>query len=340
MKCCGNCFGDKFLTKEIERMSSEVGSCSFCNASEVAIVSPSKLIDSFERLLDVLYKESGDADSISLLDLLKSDWELFYGLGDMQANRLIDSILPELNSTRYKPVVDHDTGMVLKWDEFREELKHENRFFPQKMSFRKEHEGKLFAYLAVRPSLPLFFYRARLLTERTPYNVCEMGKPPCEVTSNGRANPSGIPYLYVATDEETAVAEIRPFKSASVCVAKFELTKMLTFANLCDPRSSISPFLLIDDDEGLQLLRRYMPFLVRMGEELRKPVSPHKSNFEYLPTQYLCEFLKHSGFHGVMYKSSVGSGLNYAIFDDTSLRGVDVSTYKVDKVNLVTSLIK
>jgi hypothetical protein len=189
--------------------------------------------------------------------------------------------MPELNSVSYKPVVDHDAGMVVKWDKLREELKHENRFFPQTMAFRREQEGTLFAYLAIKSSVPHLFYRARLLTETEPYGIDQMGKPPREVTSSGRANPMGIPYLYVATNEETAVAEIRPCKSAIVCVAKYELTEELTFADLCEPRSSISPFqVLVDNDESLRLLRRYMPFLERMGNELSKPVSPHKSHLE------------------------------------------------------------
>ena len=148
----------------------------------------------------------------------------------------------------------------------------------------------------------------------------------------------GIPYLYCATDAETAIAEIRPYKHARVCVASFELTKPLNFADLCNPQVTISPFVLIeDDDDDLRLLRRYMPFLTRMGEELSKPVSPDKSHLEYLPSQYLCEFLKQSGFHGVVYKSSVGSGLNYAIFDDSTLTGIEVKTYIVDEVNLMIS---
>lgn len=80
-----------------------------------------------------------------------------------------------------------------------------------------------------------------------------------------------------------------------------------------------------------------MPFVDRMGAELSKPVSPYKSQFEYLPRQYLCEFLKRIGFDGVVYGSSVESGLNYAIFNDESLDGVEVRTCKVNEVRLVTS---
>lgn len=35
-------------------------------------------------------------------------------------------------------------------------------------------------------------------------------KPLSNSASEGRANPKGIPYLYVATDKETAMSEVRP----------------------------------------------------------------------------------------------------------------------------------
>ena len=338
MKCCGNCFGDKFLSVEIERISTESGQCSYCDAISVPIISPSKLVDLFEQLIDTLYKENGDSDSYPLLGLLKTDWDLLGSLTDAQSNQLINTIVPELGSKRYKPVVVHGDDPVIKWDALREELKHENRFFPKNMTFDIEHEGKIFGYLSSFIEPPNNVYRARLLMEEEPYEIDQMGKPPHEIVSNGRANPMGIPYLYVATNEQTAVAEIRPFKSATVCVATFSLTRPLTCANFCDPpRSVVSPFLLLGDEEGLRLLRKYMPFVDRMGAELSKPVSPHKSHLEYLPSQYLCEFLKRSGFDGVVYKSSVESGLNYAIFNDASLDGTEVRTCKVDEVRLITS---
>jgi len=335
MKCCGNCFGDYFLAELVAELSSESGSCSFCGSAEMALVSPDSLYEVFDGLREALYQESSNTESVKLSHLLKLDWGLFGTLDEGVVDSLIEVIIPDAEGQGYVPVVAHDADVVLKWDELRDELQHENRFFPQKLSFRVEREGILFEHLTARGNSPEFFFRARLLSDEEPYGLNKMGKPDPELASNGRANPMGIPYLYVATNPETAIAEIRPHKHADVCVATFRLSVPLKFADLCNPLNTVSPFQL--DDDGLRLLPEYMPFLVRMGEELSKPVSPHKSHFEYLPSQYLCEYLKQRGFHGVAYKSSVGTGLNYAIFDDETLEGVEVKVYKVDEVNLITS---
>src|ERR1700741_12272 len=45
--------------------------------------------------------------------------------------------------------------------------------------------------------------------EERPYSQKEM-KPISNWQCEGRANPRGIPYLYLATDRSTALAEVRP----------------------------------------------------------------------------------------------------------------------------------
>ncbi len=337
MACCGNCFGDSFLCIEIERLSTSIGACSYCGRDRVPLIEPSLLIDAFERVYDALYELSNSEGAFSLRELLRADWLLFPELDDDLADQLLEAIIPGVGYHKFVPIVDHDEEAVIKWDQLREELKHENRYFPQTMTFDDTREGSLFSYLSSTVNLETPLYRARLLRDDVPYSIAQMGAPPSKIASSGRANPIGIPYLYVATTEETAVAETRPFTGATVCIAKYEILGALEVADLCDPTSRISPFLIQSDEESLRLVRKYMPFLVRMGEELSMPVSPYESHLEYLPSQYICEFLKHLGFDGVAYKSSVGPGLNYAIFKEESVRGISVTKHKVSAVNIVIS---
>ena len=56
-------------------------------------------------------------------------------------------------------------------------------------------------------------------------------KPLNNSASEGRANPKGIPYLYVATDKETAMSEVRPSLGAILSVGKFKPTKELKIIN-------------------------------------------------------------------------------------------------------------
>ena len=76
-----------------------------------------------------------------------------------------------------------------------------------------------------------------------------------------------------------------------------------------------------------------------LGDELSKPIIPKKADLEYLSTQYLCELIKHFNYDGVVYKSSVGSGDNYAIFNDDKLTINDVSVYKIISAEYQSALI-
>jgi hypothetical protein len=71
-----------------------------------------------------------------------------------------------------------------------------------------------------------------------------------------------------------------------------------------------------------------------LGEELSRPVVPRSAPVEYLPSQYLCEFIKHCGFDGVVYRSSVGPGVNVALFDANRARVGCVTPYQVDRVTV------
>jgi hypothetical protein len=160
-----------------------------------------------------------------------------------------------------------------------------------------------------------------------------MKKPPQKVATNGRANPHGIPYLYVASTIETAISEIRGHKGESVTVAEFQISRKLELVDLREPINTISPFALNDENE-IELLYKNMPYLTLLGNELSKPVIPREANIEYLPTQYLCELLKHTGYHGIIFKSSISDGNNYVIFDDKRLKAVEAFQYQITSVSI------
>jgi RES domain-containing protein len=49
--------------------------------------------------------------------------------------------------------------------------------------------------------------------------------PDARFIKDGRANPPGFAYLYLASTPETALAEMRPVFRESVTLAKFNLKK-------------------------------------------------------------------------------------------------------------------
>lgn len=332
-KCCKNCFGDSFLEQQIELISQENGTCDFCNSAAVVLVEPSKLTDSFETLFS-LYEESQAAAASSIESLLRTDWELFGSLESVKTEMLLSLIFNDIDLVQksYAPVIQHDASAVQEWEAFREELKHQNRFFPKNIQ-TTEQLKELFGFLtAPLAAIPEKVSRARICEQAYIYPLEQMGKPPEALVGNGRANPVGIPCLYVASDTMTAIAEIRPNKGEIVCVAEYTVDRTALLADLRFPRKSISPFLLTEDQ--IKLLRRYMEYLCRLSEELTFPVLPKSAHLDYLPSQYLCEFIKHCGFDGVIYRSAMSTGTNYALFNDIKVTGIDVKPYRIDDIHV------
>jgi hypothetical protein len=98
-----------------------------------------------------------------------------------------------------------------------------------------------------------------------------------------------------------------------------------------NPRRVISPFVLTDEDQ-LGPLRLDVAFLERLGEELTRPVVPQGAPFDYVPSQYLCEYIKKCGNVGVLYRSAVSEGINLALFNPELATAQSVRQYEVIRV--------
>ncbi len=338
MYCCPNCFSDNFLKNHIRAISNKKGKCPFCRTDNATLINPKELFDRFEPLLDLYEK---DRNGVAINELIQTDWNVFA----ITANRIQQKLLKaiscnsDLFKIKYKPVFSKEQNNVEQWENFREELKHRNRFFSNNASNISHIEpfGKYIGVILNRGSQK--FYRARINTSDKPFKISELGKPPKNLVSNGRANPIGIPYLYVASSIDTAISEIRGHKGEVVTIAEFQIKSNLELADLRTPKSTISPFELNEENE-LELIYKNMPFLTLIGNELSKPIIPREANLEYLSSQYLCELLKHIGFHGIIYKSSISDGNNYVIFNDKKLEAVKTYQYRIIDVTTESEELK
>lgn len=54
--------------------------------------------------------------------------------------------------------------------------------------------------------------------------------------------------------------------------------------------------------------------LEEIDEELARPIRRADQLRKYVPTQYVCEYLKSSGFDGIVFRSAMGDGMNLALF--------------------------
>jgi len=315
--CCPNCFKDKFLEKRIIYFSEEKGTCDYCNSKNADVVDTLKLQDIFEGIIDIY---DIDDKGIKLSEILDLDWKMF-NIEKYAANDLLSNILnnKDILTHKYINILEKTSSDV--WDNFKKELKYFNRYFPNDREFNKSSLKDTIEYLEFF-EYPREIYRARINKNDNIISQDRMGKPPSGQFTQGRANPIGISYLYVASDEKTAISEIRPNKADTVTIAKIKLPDNLRFLDIRSPKNTISPFDF--SDNVLEALYKNIDLIERFGEELSKPVLPREAQIEYLSSQYLTELVKHYGFDGLIYKSSVGDGYNIVIFDDLELEFLDL----------------
>ena len=159
-----------------------------------------------------------------------------------------------------------------------------------------------------------------------PYSAKRM-KPLPEKACEGRVNPKGIPYLYLSTDEKTAISEVRPWVGSYVTVAEFETCKPLRLVDCF--RCEIDPVVKTASD--LDMLYKLTP---QEPEEATRvvwrwidlafsePVDRDDSTAGYVPTQIIAELFKTNRFGGIKYRSLFNGGNNLALFDIDSAQQV------------------
>ena len=142
-----------------------------------------------------------------------------------------------------------------------------------------------------------------------------MGAPPKGNRSAGRINPEGIGVLYLSSDDKTVLNEIRANTFDYVTIGKFKSLKDIKVVNLSGI-SETSPFLYQGELEKYAANRKVFQ---EIAIEIAKPLRRSDSLIEYLPTQYIAEFIKSQGY-------------NVAIFDETLFECVSVNTVEVAKI--------
>lgn len=150
--------------------------------------------------------------------------------------------------------------------------------------------------------------------------------PPKEHATAGRANSLGISFLYAATDKKTAIMEMRPQIGQHFNVCKIETCKDIRIFDFTYISSELK------EDEYVKSGDLYA-----ISKEFSRP--NYGSVDDYVPTQFLCEYLRQKGFDGIRYKSAVSpDGVNLIIFDtnsrDRAYEIVESCVYTVDNIDI------
>lgn len=167
----------------------------------------------------------------------------------------------------------------------------------------------------------------KILEEQAPFygfDKKNSDAPPGCMAKEGRANAKGISYLYAANEIKTAILEMRPQmqKTYNICSIKVvKDAKIFDFTYASTERKDTEYSIILD--------------LHRISEEFSKP--NFGDSIEYLPTQFLCEYIRKMGFDGIKYKSAVSiDGYNVLFFDtNVETRKYDVIDSKIYTLNSI-----
>lgn len=160
-----------------------------------------------------------------------------------------------------------------------------------------------------------------------PYHAARM-KPLGDRAIEGRTNPKGIPYLYVATSRETALAEVRPWVGSFISVGQFKTLRQLQLMNCTSDRRGFLIYLEREPPPE----KREEAVWVDIDRAFAAPVSLSDDIADYVPTQIIAELFRAHGFDGVAYRSSLGPGHNVALFDLDSADLVNCFLYEVKSI--------
>ncbi len=321
---CSRCVRDSKLHEHIESGGLK-RRCSLCGSTVHRTLRFGELGPAFRDVVDQLFVQEEGLHGDSAGYLLQDLFEVFQDHVD--PDRMIEAVEDILYSGVFVSkdliempdyggrfaIADRDwegelAATVLKWDGNKNDAGGSSEWF-----------GALSAALddmseVCQTGMPV--YRARLHDNRSQvrrFEPREMGAPPAELAPAGRANRNGSPVLYAASDEATAIHEVRPWIGCAVAVAKLTLVRDVLIVD-ASPRAIVtSPFF----QESLDWRVSLADLIHAFARELSRPVGPAESA-RYEPTQRMCEIVAACGFRGVRYPSALGEGSNIVFFEPAS----------------------
>lgn len=346
----------------IEGLGQHCDCCETCGKRSVFLYDTeinNELTDVFEELISVytpagLLPETFPKGDLKLLkDELVDNWHIFNPrLSKSKIYDIVKSICSETYSTNPElfdspigisekydgaALAEHSLLSTYTWDEFVDSLKSHNRFHSRHMNL--DLFEKFCSFIRKGYKSGTTFYRARISPEAG-YPEDLMGAPPAEKTVAGRANSAGICCFYLTNSSNTAIHEVRAGAFDYVTVAKFELLEDIVVIDL-KAIDKISPF--ISDFNCLEHALN-KEHLQRINMEMGKALRRSDSVLDYIPTQYICDFVKSiqygdkPEYAGIEYNSTIDpSGVNLALFEPFPMfRCVETEVYKISEIQYKT----
>ena len=327
MQICESCFNDDELRLSIQHEYREVGICDACGRNTM-VTDAEMLSDFFGEVLS-LFVPCGEG--LDVVTLLQRDWNLF--VSDVVGRIIVEYFLAEgdfgytvADKVGYSDII---TQTVKEWDILKERVMTKTRFFTSLSSFEKL---VLISYNMTIPQNTSLF-RARVIPSgKSMLGIEDMGCPPADKATAGRANPMGIPYSYLRQNEETTSYEVRALHLDRLVIGTFSTTRELKILDFTKPLS-----LYVANLQSSDLAMEVSKYLLlqRISKDLSKPLRRFDTELEYVPTQLICEFCKLHDIDGIMFNSSLHKGgVNVVLFDADNAECAAVKQVEINRVDI------
>ena len=167
----------------------------------------------------------------------------------------------------------------------------------------------------------------------------ERMKPLVDRAKEGRVNPAGIPVLYLASTEQTAISEVRPWIGTEISLAHFKIVRELKALDLSRGHGKfwIGHLTLkqIDDPKTIDAETKEEAVWIEIDNAFSRPVRRSADSADYAPTQILAELFQDAGYDAIVYRSQFGEmGYNIALFNVEDAEPITAVPCHVTKINI------
>ena len=164
-------------------------------------------------------------------------------------------------------------------------------------------------------------------------------KPLGDRAREGRANPAGISVLYLASCQQTAISEVRPWIGTELSVAQFKIVRDLKALDLSQGHGEfwIGHLTLkqIDDSEKIDAKATEKAVWIEIDNAFSCPVRHSDDVANYAPTQILAELFQDAGYDAIVYRSQFGEmGFNIALFNVEDAEPITAVPCRVTSINI------
>lgn len=338
--CCITCFEDEQLRDIVARYgTSEDRRCHYCETVGSPHVALDRLRPIFARVIRTFYRTSDEAmigfGGELLRDVIQEDFHVF---SDFQRNEALLFALIEDDSPR----ADRDSwfrasdariagSAAFSWKIVEDAVvdyghclvRADGRFLGDAVAEESYEQlmNELRAFdLPLTPSQLL--WRARRGRGHRGPAICA---PPPHFAVASRGSVQGQPVLYLASDMDTALYEVRPSVGDWVTLARFRVAEPVSLCDLTPNFDAAAPFVETDAEyEMLKPIFRRNDVRRVLGGKLAEPVRRDDEPKDYLFTQFLAQMIGRMGFDGIRFASSQrgpsSRGHNYLLFDPFAAR--------------------